>query len=185
MDKKQILIGIVVALLGAGAYFFKDKLFTGGSDIETKPVWDHALIKTTLIIDSVTKEQANFRVTFEAKKDVEITALRAFYFDKKRTSKTRSNGSKSSSSRISSEEMGNLDLTDGKITLKAGEKTEIAAHFTLSEVQNTHYIEITGKVDEPCPPDMAIEKCMEIQMANIMKDDKTRDLNMMEKVKKK
>lgn len=184
MKKNQIIPFILVVILGIAGYFYKDKFFAKG-DIPTNPVTDLPNVKATIVIDSVTEDKVNFRLVLEAKKDVDFTALRAFYFDKSQQRKKDYEYQKSASAKTVSTEMGELDLSDGKIELKAGEKKEINAYFITSEISNTHYIQITGNADEACPPEMSTEDCLERQMAKMGQEDKTTKIDILEKVRTK
>ncbi|MBC7862791.1 MAG: hypothetical protein IAF38_07440, partial [Bacteroidia bacterium] len=149
------------------------------------PVCELALLKTTVVIDSVETGKVTYHVILEAKKDVDVYNLQAVYFDKKRTTTRRSrNYSSSSSSKTSSNELGDFDLTEGKLSLKAGEKQELTAWFTIAQVKNTHYIEINGSVEESCPEGTSVEDCLAKSMANVGREDKTKEITCLEKIKK-
>jgi hypothetical protein len=182
---KQVILGILAAVIGVAGYFFKDKIFNGAADVTPVPLSELALIKSSVIIDEVTTGKVSFRVVLEAKKDVDITSLRAFYFDKRnKTTTTYGSGNRQRSKRsIASEELGNLDLSDGKISLKAGEKKEISAYFTLNEILPSHYLEINGIASEPCSME-DLADCITKQMAEAEKDPKSREIYMLEKLKK-
>jgi hypothetical protein len=183
MNMKQILPWVLVAVVGIAGYFFKDKLFSGGS-VTTSPTSLLPVLKSNVTIDSASNGRVVFTVNLEATKDCDITSLRAYYYDKKmKREKEYGVGNRSRSrSRLNSREMGNFDMSEGKITLKAGEKQSLSGYFVLENISDSHYIEITGIADAPCPPDMDIMKCIEQQMANMEKDSKTREIYLLEKV---
>jgi hypothetical protein len=181
MQMKQILPWLAAAVLGITGYFFKDKLFSGG-DVPSVPVSDLALVKSSIRIDKMSDGRVDFTVVLEAKKDVEITALRAFYYDKQKK-RTYSGVGNSKRTTLDSDEMGNFDMSEGKIDLKAGEKSEIPAYFEVKNIRDSHYIEITGNADAPCPPDMDINECIEKQMKAALDDDKTRKIYLLQRVK--
>ncbi len=171
-------------MLGVAGYFHKDKFF-GKGDIPTNPVADLPNVKASIIIDSVTEDKVNFRLVLEAKKDADLTALRAFYYDKGDKIKQNYEYQKSNSGKTVSTEIGELNLSDEKIELKAGEKKEISAYFITSEISDSHYIQIIGNADEACPPEMSTEDCLEKRMAKMGKEDKSTKINILEKVRKK
>jgi hypothetical protein len=184
MKKTQILPIILVAVLGVGGYLFKDKFFSEGN-ITTYPVADLPTVKASIVIDSVNEEKVSFRLVLEAKQAVDLTALRAYYYEKGDQIKKDYEYDKPNSRKTVSNELGELDLSSEKIELKAGEKKEIRAYFVASEISNTHYIQITGNADEACPPEMSTEDCLERQMAQMGKDDKNSKIRLLEKVRKK
>lgn len=185
MKNKQLVLSILVAAIGLAAYFFKDKLFSGAANVEPVPVSELALIKSSVIITEVTPGEVKFKVVLEAKKDVDITSLEAVYFDKRnKTTTTYGSGNRARSKRsVASQELGSVALSDGKISLKGGEKKEIDAYFTLSEVLASHYIEINGRAFEPCPMEGLVD-CLTKQTEESEKNPSASEIYMLERLKK-
>jgi hypothetical protein len=118
----------------------------------------------------------------EAKKFVEITALRAHYYDKQNKTTFNSSG-RSKRTTVDSDEMGDLNLTEERVTIKAGEKKEIQAYFEVQNLLESHYIEITGNVDAPCPADMEIVDCMEKQRKEAEANPKEAKIYLLQRIK--
>ena len=177
---KQILTWLLVAALGVAGYFFRDKLFSKGAEASV-PVAETELLKSTIRIDKFAAGRVDFTVILEAKKDVDITALRAFYFNKEKKSSYSGVGN-SRRTTLDSDEMGNFDMSDGKIELKAGETKEVPAYFEVSTIRDSHYIEITLNADAPCPPDMDLNDCLEKQMEETMKGSKENKIRLLQRV---
>ncbi|MBC7862792.1 MAG: hypothetical protein IAF38_07445 [Bacteroidia bacterium] len=161
-----------------------------GSSVKTNPVSDLSLLKTTLFIDSVGLDRVTFHVVLEAKKDVEIIGLEALYFDKvRKTSRTssgsfrkRNRSSGSSSTATLSSELGSFDLINETLVMKAGEKKEFPAFFTISEIKNTHFVEINGYISEPFPTGLSLQDSIKRVVST--KLDKESNITCLEKIKK-
>lgn len=184
MDFKKILPWLAVSALVFAGYFFKDKLFSSSGGVASVPVYESALIKTNITIEGVNGGRVDYKVTFEAKKDLEMTALRAFYFDKTKR-KEYSGVGNSKRTRLDSDELGTIDLADGKVTLKAGEKTDVAGHFEIDQIRESHYIEVTGNVSTACPESMEVLDCIEMQRKESEKDPKGTKIYMIQRILEK
>lgn len=182
MQKKKIIpLAFLVTILGC-AFIFKDRIFKG-QPVPSVPSAELPILKSFIRIDKTENGRVDFTVMLEAKNDCDVTGLRAFYYDKKMKVEKNASG-KNKRTRLNSKEIGNFDLSEGRIELKAGQKLEVPAYFVLDKLKDTHYIEITGAADVPCPPDMDITACVEKQMADMEKDPKTREIYLLEKVLK-
>lgn len=177
---KQIIPWITVAILVGVGYLFKDKLFTGGA-VPSIPVCETPLLKSSIVIQTINNGRVDFKVVLEAKKDIDITALRAFYFDKTKR-KEYSGVGNSKRTTLDSDEMGNIDLSDGKIELKAGEKTDVEAYFETDKIRDSHYIEITGNISPACPPEMEVLDCIEMQRKADEKDPKGSKIYIIQRI---